>query len=358
MLAATRLSSYFFFIAGSFAEKRNIRKIIEISLITRFMLVVLMALFAYIDNLNISVLAILTFLISTARVFGDSAISMSYLRNAEKSRWTRIGAEIDLSGNVLEATLTAAAGAIFLAAGSTNSVMIVSFLLIAALVTMLPTLTRFTHDPMGMKRQNKPAHSFKEAWQTFTDNHILLRLCFSVMLQNSALICVQSMLLIFILSTGTSDSWATLITASFAIGLIIGASVSAKALARIGVGTLITLSISIATFSIACIYLAVNYNSTLACAVTCLYGISVSLGNIAQRRYRQEIIPIEILGRVGSLFGIAIMGSMPIASVISGAIADFSGYASLFMFASALSLASLALVHTDRRKINRAGNLA
>lgn len=122
-------------------------------------------------------------------------------------------------------------------------------------------------------------------------------------------------------------------------------------------GTILTLSISVATFSIACIYTAVNYNSTIACVVTCLYGTSVSVGNIAQRRYRQEIVPMETLGRVSSLFGIAIMGSMPIASIMAGVIADTSGYASLFMFASALSLASLLLIHTDRRRINRVGTL-
>lgn len=348
----------FSFVAGATVETGNIRRIIELSLISRFALVTVMAILLFSGYLSIPILVVLTFLISTARIFGDSAVSMSYIRHADKSRWTTIGAQIDLSGNFLEATMTAAAGTVFLAVGSVPSVTIVSILIAVTWLTMLPTIIQFKHEPKDMEKEEAQKHAFKEAWRAFADNHILIRICLSLTLQNSALISVQSMLLIYILSAGTSERWATLILGSFAVGLIAGSAISAKMLAKIGVGSLLLMSLSVATLSIGGIYIAVNYSSVIACAVTFLYGASVSLGNIAQRRYRQEIIPMPVMGRVSSLFGIAIMGSMPIATIVAGTIAHTFGYLALFIFASALSLVSLGIIFQDHQIINRIGTLA
>lgn len=67
---------------------------------------------------------------------------------------------------------------------------------------------------------------------------------------------------------------------------------------------------------------------------------------------------MDIIGRVGALFGIAIMGAMPIASIISGIVAQHFGYLILFLLAGAMLLVSLLVIFRDYQAINRVGILA
>ncbi|WP_029068738.1 MFS transporter [Jonesia quinghaiensis] len=361
LIIASRYLPYvlFSFDAGSLAERGDIRKIIGYSLLARFTLVTLIAILFFFGSLNIFSLVIITFLISTARIYGDSAISISYVRYTEKKRWTRIGAQIDLAGNTLEAIMTAVAGTIFMLLGGTHSFTLVALLLIITWLSMLPTIIHLQPpNPSNKSTRSAKLHSLKDAWGIFSQSSILRRLCLSLALQNSALICVQSMLLIFILSTGTSTYWATVISATFAIGLIVGSAASPRVIGKFRAGNVILASTAISTICVCGIYSAVNFSNIIACIATCSYGASVSLGNIAQRRFRQEIIPMDIIGRVGALFGIAIMGAMPIASIISGIVAQHFGYLILFLLAGAMLLVSLLVIFRDYQAINRVGILA
>ncbi|MEH7687732.1 hypothetical protein V7192_19055, partial [Bacillus safensis] len=86
-----------------------------------------------------------------------------------------------------------------------------------------------------------------------------------------------------------------------------------------------------------------------------LTDIPVIFFNIVNRTLRQEIVPLEILGRVNGINRMVSLITVPLAGIISGIIAEAIGVQNLFkltgMFLLVISISLSLILRTSISKI-------
>ena len=93
-------------------------------------------------------------------------------------------------------------------------------------------------------------------------------------------------------------------------------------------------------------YLVLSETAALATAMVVLFleAFAVAVGNVTTLSLRQRIIPIELLGRVGSAFRMLVFGLLPLGALTGGLVAAAFGLSTAFRTAGVLQLIVLALV--------------
>jgi predicted MFS family arabinose efflux permease len=137
--------------------------------------------------------------------------------------------------------------------------------------------------------------------------------------------------------------------AAISSGNVVGALLASRVHAALGP----TPCIVIAAFVSGGSYVALGAAVTLAVAVPVLFleGVAVAVGNVTIVSLRQQVVPNELLGRVGSSFRMLIFGMVPVGALAGGLVASGTGVPDAFVIAGALQLAVLVL--TARRLVTR-----
>jgi hypothetical protein len=79
-------------------------------------------------------------------------------------------------------------------------------------------------------------------------------------------------------------------------------------------------------------------------------GLSISSTNVLARRYRQEVVPSELFGRVSGIYATVLMGALPVGALTGGVVAELAGIPAALLlsaagFAVAAGLLFLAVRH-------------
>jgi MFS family permease len=129
--------------------------------------------------------------------------------------------------------------------------------------------------------------------------------------------------------------------AGTAIGDVVGSLGAGRIYARWGparciVGAAVTAGIA---------YLVLSATAAVATALVVLFleAFAVAVGNVTTLSLRQRIIPIELLGRVGSAFRMLVFGLIPLGALTGGLVAALFGLSTAFRTAGVLQLVVLAL---------------
>jgi MFS family permease len=93
-------------------------------------------------------------------------------------------------------------------------------------------------------------------------------------------------------------------------------------------------------------YLVLSATASVATAMVVLFleAFAVAVGNVTTLSLRQRIIPIDLLGRVGSVFRTLVFGLIPVGALTGGLVAAVFSLSTAFRTAGALQLVVLALV--------------
>jgi MFS family permease len=129
--------------------------------------------------------------------------------------------------------------------------------------------------------------------------------------------------------------------AGTAIGDVVGSLGAGRIYARWGparciIGAAVTAGVA---------YLVLSATAAVATALVVLFleAFAVAVGNVTTLSLRQRIIPIELLGRVGSAFRMLVFGLIPLGALTGGLVAAAFGLHTAFRTAGALQLVVLAL---------------
>jgi predicted MFS family arabinose efflux permease len=92
-------------------------------------------------------------------------------------------------------------------------------------------------------------------------------------------------------------------------------------------------------------YLVLSVTSAIWMAAAVLFAeaVGVAVGNVTTLSLRQQVIPGELLGRVGAAFRFLLYGLIPLGALTGGLLAATLGVRSAIGIAGALQLGALAL---------------
>ena len=143
-----------------------------------------------------------------------------------------------------------------------------------------------------------------------------------------------------------------LVMASFAAGALLGAVLTARLTVRIGErrGVLVAL----AMFGLSTVVLGVWPQVVVSFAAFALVGFFSMVWNITVNSYRQRIVPLDLLGRVTSVFRMLAFLAMPLGALGGGLLAHAVGLQGTYVAGGVLLLITTVLALRPLREMPNA----
>jgi predicted MFS family arabinose efflux permease len=135
-------------------------------------------------------------------------------------------------------------------------------------------------------------------------------------------------------------------------GLLLGSLVNERLVARFGIGAMI--AYSGVTFSALTIGIPAAPRAHAAVVIVVVGFVASTVGfwaNVNQLTYRQAITPVRLLGRMNSIVRLMYWGTIPLGSVLAGAVAGTLGLrATLFAAAAGATVACIPIMVSPIRR--------
>ena len=141
---------------------------------------------------------------------------------------------------------------------------------------------------------------------------------------------------------GLGETGFGLFLASSAVGGIVGTSAYRWLTARAGLGTLMQIGLVLETLTY--LWLALTTVPIFAMLVVFVFGVQASVWGTTAQSVRQALVPIELQGRIASIYLMAVRGSIVIGGLVGGAIGSAFGIVAVYwygLFGSAIFLAAI-----------------
>jgi predicted MFS family arabinose efflux permease len=132
---------------------------------------------------------------------------------------------------------------------------------------------------------------------------------------------------------GTGEVGFGLLTTALALGGLAGTAGYSWLAARVRLGDLMRVGLLIETLTHAA--LALTTTSWVALAIMFVFGAHAFVWGTTSRTIRQRSVPLELQGRVGSVYLIGVQGGIVVGSALGGLIAGVGGVTAPFWFAFA-----------------------
>ena len=204
-----------------------------------------------------------------------------------------------------------------------------SFALSAALLATLP------HQRHG-HIDNPPIRSAIATGLRWLTSHRLLRTLALLLGVNT--FCFQlgnvTLVLLATQTLNVSDRGYGLMLAAGAVGAVVGGTVNARIVARIG--TLSTLVTALAANVVVFEGLGLSPNAIVLGGLLTLNGFLTTLWNVVTVSLRQQLVPSQLLGRVNSVYRMLGWGLIPLGALTGGLIAHLLGLRAGYLIAGAL----------------------
>jgi MFS family permease len=143
-----------------------------------------------------------------------------------------------------------------------------------------------------------------------------------------------------------------LVMASFAAGALLGAVLTARFTVRIGERR--SVLVALAMFGLSTVVLGVWPQVVVSFAAFALVGFFSMVWNITVNSYRQRIVPLDLLGRVTSVFRMLAFLAMPLGALGGGLIAHAVGLRATYVAGGVLLLITTVLVLRPLREMPNA----
>ncbi|MCP9282884.1 MFS transporter [Bacillus safensis] len=204
------------------------------------------------------------------------------------------------------------------------------------------------------KRKQSIFADTKEGIVFVLKNRILIQLLMITLIVNLAHGTLAAMFIFFCVEK--------LEISSFLIGIIVSTSAGLQIITSLGIARIYKRIKSIKVLTSTQAISAVGILIIGLCKTWWMVGIGRSLTdipviffNIVNRTLRQEIVPLEILGRVNGINRMVSLITVPLAGIISGIIAEAIGVQNLFkltgMFLLVISISLSLILRTSISKI-------
>ena len=207
----------------------------------------------------------------------------------------------------------------------------VSFLASAALLrSAIP-------DTKPEPSDTKIVEDLAQGWRWFK-NHGLIRVVTALIFTFA--FC-QTLVFALLVLYGTRDLHLSnaaygLLLGLTALGNVVGAGIAPDVHHRIGPGWSLLAAGTVAAISYP--VLALTTSPYLACLALAVEAIAVSVGSVGARSLRQQLVPSEMQGRVGSVFMTFKLAAFPLGALVGGILGSTVGVRVTFALAGLIQL--------------------
>lgn len=262
------------------------------------------------------------------------------VQNTAVARMSSLNSLMETVGPVLS-------GALLLVSAIHNVFLLLAFLLLLAFWQL--EKLEFTHQPINDQRNL--FDSLKEGWQILRAEHNMWQITLAVMVINTtgAVFWIQA------IYYGKAELALSAIEVSYLIaasgfGGLVGAFSADKVRAKMGLGKLLIVSLSLEAFGFV---LPLMLPNVWGLIVAFLWVSAVGLySSICIWTYRQEAFEAQFLGRVAGITGSLFKLLMPIGLAASGYMIVWFGVSTVFICCCAVQIATaLVLWQTSVREI-------
>lgn len=141
---------------------------------------------------------------------------------------------------------------------------------------------------------------------------------------------------------GVGDLGFGLFLAASAVGGVVGAASYGALERHVSLGTLMRIGLCVETFSH--LLLALTTSPWFAAFVMFCFGAHAAVWSTTSTTVRQRAVPSRLLGRVGSVYMLAVLGPLALGTLIGGVLAQWWGVTAPLWFAFAGCLVSLIVL--------------
>jgi MFS family permease len=103
-------------------------------------------------------------------------------------------------------------------------------------------------------------------------------------------------------------------------------------------GTRTAWIVSTLVTALCAIAIAMAHSGMIVGLLLAVQGIAIVVANVASVSFRQRIVPLAVMARVGTIFRIIAMGCLAVGAGMGGVVASMAGLASPFVLAALLGL--------------------
>ncbi len=315
--------------AGAVADRHDRRRIVAgVNLFRALVLIVLTAMIVT-ASVNIAIVLFILFVLGTAETFADAASSTLIPSLVAREDLGVANARQTGATLLLNQLVTPPIGAFLFAIGMflPFGVNAIGFALGAVLVSRVVGSTR-PERPAG------PSHLRQEIGEgiRWLVHHPPMRtLALTILLFNVTYGAAWSVLVLYAgQRLGMDEVGFGLMTAAIAVGGILGTVAYGSLERRFSLADLMRVGLLIETGTH--LVLALTTSSTVAFATLVVFGAHAFVWGTTSTVVRQRAVPDVLMGRVGSVYRIAIMGGIVIGTPIGGLLARQFGITAPFWF--------------------------
>lgn len=339
--------------AGVVADRHDRRRIVAGVNLFRSLVLVVLTTMIVTGAVNIAIVLVTLFVLGTAETFADAASSTLIPSLVERDDLGVANARQNGAILLLNQLATPPLGAFLFAIGmaipfGANAI---GFALGAVLVSRVARSTRPERTPGESHLRREIADGVR--WLV---HHPPMRtLALTILLFNVTYGAAWSVLVLYARDQlHMNEVGFGLMTAAIAVGGIIG-TVSYGALERrFSLAQLMRIGLLIET--VTHLVLALTTSPAIALGMLVVFGAHAFVWGTTSTVVRQRAVPDELMGRVGSVYRIAIMGGIVIGTPIGGALASAFGITAPFWFGFIGSAVLVAILWRQFRLIVLAGD--
>jgi MFS family permease len=339
--------------AGVVADRHDRRRIVAgVNLFRALVLVVLTAMIVT-NVVNIALVLITLFILGTAETFADAASSTLIPSLVDREDLGVANARQQGAVLLLNQLVTPPIGAFLFAIGMALpfGINAVCFGLGAVLVSRIVESTR-------PARSAEPSHLRREIAEgiRWLVHHPPMRtLALTIVLFNVTYGAAWSVLVLYAGERlGMDEVGFGLMTAAIAVGGIIGTVAYGTLERRFKLANLMRVGLTIETLTH--LVLALTTSAPVALAMLVVFGAHAFVWGTLSTVVRQRAVPDALMGRVGSVYRIAIMGGIVIGTPIGGLLARAFGITAPFWFGFFGSAVLVAVLWREFAHIVAAGD--
>jgi len=332
---------FFAVVAGAVVDRADRRRIAVVVSVLRAAVVAVVVGALVADTLSVGLVYAMAFLLGTAETFADNASSALVADTVPKDSLGTANARLIGSMMVTNQLAGPPIGAALFGAGRAAPFGTYVVCAAAAAVLFGRTSTRPATAPPG----SRPAlrHEIAEGVRWLWHHPPLRTLALTIALFNitwGASIAVQ--VLYAQERLGVGDLGFGLFLAASAVGGVVGAASYGTLERHFSLATLMRIGLVIETASH--LFLALTTSPWFAGLVMFCFGAHAAVWSTTSTTVRQRAVPSRLLGRVGSVYMLAVLGPLALGTLIGGVLAQWWGVTAPLWFAFAGCVVSLVVL--------------
>jgi MFS family permease len=347
-------------LAGVVADRFDRRAIVVVVHTARATVLAVLSATIVLDRVDTAVVLVAMFLLGTAETFADTTAS-TLLPMVVDKRDLGIGNARLMAGFVTVNQLAGPAlGAALFAADAVvpfvvqGACMVAGALMISRVVLPAHGVDRAARSHL----RREIAEGFRWLW----GNAAVRTLALTIVTFNVTFGAAWSILVLYAIERlGTGEVGFGLLTTAIAVGGLVGTGVYGWLTSRVSLGNLMRAGLIIETLTH--LALALTTITWVALLIMFVFGAHAFVWGTTSTSVRQRAVPMELQGRVSSVYLIGVQGGIVVGSVVGGAIAGAWGVTAPFWFAFVGSGALVVLIwpqltqiaHDDEAHLRDAG---